>query len=76
MVIILIIALVVIPVILGVITSILMNSKKPVKMSCSHCGHTWEISKRVYMNTPYVQRGTNALFKCVKCGSEGTKSKK
>ena len=53
----------------------IMLSKKPVKMKCPHCGHEWTMSKRVYMCTPYVQRGTNALFKCTECGSEGQKSK-
>lgn len=52
----------------------IMLSKKPVKMKCPHCGHEWEMSKRVYMCTPYIQRGTNTLFRCSKCGSEGGKN--
>lgn len=54
----------------------IMVSKKSVKMHCPSCGHTWEMSKRTYMTTPYAQRGVNSLFRCAKCGSEGSKSKK
>ena len=53
----------------------IMASKKPVKMKCPHCGHEWQMSKRVYMCTPYIQRGTNTLFRCSECGSEGRKTK-
>lgn len=54
----------------------ILCSKKTIKMRCSCCEHEWEISKRVYMCTPYTQRGVNNLFRCAKCGSEGQKTKK
>ena len=49
--------------------------KKPVKMVCPNCNHQWTMSKMVYLGTPYVQRGTNKLFVCAKCGSQGEKVK-
>lgn len=45
-------------------------------MECPNCGNTYKIKQIVYLTTPYAERPTHQLFKCVKCGSMTRKAKK